>query len=364
MLRSPAWALRQLPASHLRLAGLVLLFLLLPAGGAATVHAAAGGSTYDTIEYVLPKMVKIFGAGGLKGLAAYGTGFLVSGEGHVVTVWSHVLDPDEVTVVLNDGRRFPARVLGAEPGLDLAVLKLEAGDAELSLPHFDLTTAVGTASEGTRVLAFSNMFKVATGDEPVSVVHGVVAARTRLRTRRGSFEVPYDGEVYVVDAATNNSGAAGGVLTTREGRLLGMIGRELRNADTNTWVNYSMPVADLTDAIQQIVTGQFRSSRGTPDDTPDAPRRYEALDFGIVLVPDVLFRTPAWVETTVPGSPARKAEMRPDDLVLFVNDDLVQSVREMKAALGRLEAGDTLRLVVRRGDNLETFEFPVPRKPD
>lgn len=327
-----------------------------------SVCGAGSRSSSQTIDYVLPRMVKIFGAGGLQGLAAFGSGFLVSKEGHIVTVWSHVLDANEVIVVLNDGRRFTATVLGAEPQLELAVLKIEALDQELNLPHFDLSSGIGSASEGTRILGFSNMFKVATGDEAVSVLHGVVAAKTKLKTRRGTFEIPYDGAVYVVDAITNNSGAAGGLLATREGKLLGMIGREVRNAETNTWLNYSIPISELTTAIEEIISGSFRSQR-QPLDEPVAELRYSPIDFGIVMIPDVLFRTPAYVNTLVEGAPAEEVKLQPDDLVLFVNDDLIQSVKELTAAFGRLEAGDVLRLVVRREDQLLTFEMKVPRKP-
>lgn len=325
------------------------------------VTAASRRSSSETIDYVLPRMVKIFGAGGLQGLASYGTGFLVSKEGHVVTVWSHVLDANEVIVVLDDGRRFTATVLGAEPQLELAVLKIVAQDRELDLPYFDLSSNIGSASEGTRILGFSNMFKVATGDESVSVLHGVIAAKTKLTTRRGTFEIPYDGAVYVVDAITNNSGAAGGLLATHEGKLLGMIGREVRNAETNTWLNYSIPIPELKTAIEEIISGNFRSQR-QPLDEPAAELRYSPVDFGMVMVPDVLFRTPAYVNALVEGSAAENAELQPDDLVLFVNDELVQSVKELNSAFGRLEAGDTLRLVVRRNDQLLTFEMKVPRK--
>ena len=60
--------------------------------------------------------------------------------------------------------------------------------------------------------------------------------------RIGIFEAPYTGDVYVIDAITNNPGAAGGVLTTRKGELLGLIGKELRNELTDTWINYAMPI--------------------------------------------------------------------------------------------------------------------------
>lgn len=316
---------------------------------------AEAQSVRDTVQSVAPKVVKIFGAGGLKGLYAYGTGFLVSPDGHIVTVWSHVLDGEMVTVVLDDGRRFNGKVLGAEPALDLAVLKIDAEN----LPYFDLR-AEAAAGPGTRVLAFSNMFKVATGDEPVSVLHGVIAGRTTLAARRGAFEVPYKGPVYIVDATTNNPGAGGGVLTTWDGRLLGMIGKELRNAQTNTWINYAVPISELRSTVEQIISGNFEKKPVADEDLP--PNRYNPLDFGLVMLPDVLYRTPAYVDRVIPGSPAAEAGLKTDDLVLFVGDTLVQSCRMLKEEFGRLESGGKVRLVVRRGDQLVTVELPIPKK--
>src|SRR4029077_14966324 len=86
------------------------------------------------------------------------------------------------------------------------------------------------------------------------------------------------------------------------------------------------------------------------------------IDFGLVMVPDVLFRTPAFVDTVVIDSPAALADIRPNDLVLFVNDELIQSCRSFKDELGRLEAGDTLKLVIRRGNALLPVELPVEKK--
>ena len=65
----------------------------------------------QVIQTVQPKIVKIFGAGGLRGLESYQTGFLVSSAGHVLTVWSYVLDTEVVTVVLDDGRKFQGQVI-------------------------------------------------------------------------------------------------------------------------------------------------------------------------------------------------------------------------------------------------------------
>lgn len=330
------------------------LSLLLIAALAPACFAQSGA---ETIRQAMPKMVKIFGAGKIRNLHGYGTGFLITKEGHIATVWNHVLDADEVTVVLSDGRRYQAKLVNAEPQLDLAVIKIQA--TGLNLPHFDLKKAA-KAGPGTRVLAFSNMFKVATGDEPISVMNGVIAAKTKLTARRGVFEIPYDGTVYVVDAITNNPGSGGGVLMTRDGKLLAMVGREVRNTKTNTWMNYAIPISELRDTVSDILANKFvRREKKNGDDNPN---RYSSLDFGIVMIPDVVFRTPAYIDSVIPGSAAAKAGLRPDDLVLFVNDELIQSNKTLGGELGRLEGGDTLKLIVRRGSKLITVSLNVPKK--
>lgn len=333
----------------------LVLIALLP----ALPQRLPAQTTREAIRQTLPKIVKIYGAGGIARLKAYGTGFIVSPTGHIATVWSHILDSDEITVVLDNGRRYEAKVLGAEPTLDLAVLKIKA-DVQ-NLPYFDMTQAV-TVGAGTRVIGFSNMFNVAAGDEPVSILHGVIEARTKLPTRRGAFQTPYEGEVYVVDAITNNSGGEGGALTTRDGKLIGMIGKELRNAESNTWVNYAIPFKALTGTIKEIITGKFVRSDQKPKQQ-DNPNRYKPVDLGLVMVPDVVYRTPAYIDSLLPGSLAAKAGLQPDDLVLFVNDELIQSTRMLTSKFGYLEAGDKLSLIVRRGDKLVSVEMLVPVKP-
>ena len=153
------------------------------------------------------------------------------------------------------------------------------------------------------------------------------------------------------------------MLTTGEGVLLGMIGKELRNTQTSTWINYAIPIGELKTVIGEIISGKFVARSERSDESAN-PRRYAPIDFGLVMVPDVLFRTPAFVDSVLPGSPAARLDIRPNDLVLFVNDELVQSCRLFKDELGRLEAGDTLKLVIRRGNTLLPVEMPVQKKPE
>src|SRR4051812_2261946 len=154
---NPQSAIRnsRLPA-HVRAVALAAACLLAGAGVARASDGAA--SLTEVARQVQPNVVKIYGAGGPRGLEAYQSGMLISAGGHVLTVWSYVLDADEVTVVLNDGRHFTAKYVASDPLTEIALLKLDPGEEQL--PHFDLATA-GTAEPGARVLAFSNLFGIA-----------------------------------------------------------------------------------------------------------------------------------------------------------------------------------------------------------
>ena len=326
---------------------------ILPLLWATTVFVAteaAARTVDDTIHAVQPKMVKIYGAGGFRGMEAYQSGALISPEGHILTVFSYVLDTDELSVVLHDGSRHPAKLLGADPRLEIAVLKIDVLKIEAeNLPYFDLTKAVD-AEAGTRVLAFSNLFGVAAGNEPVSVQHGVVSVKTNLAARRGVFETTYHGPVYVLDAGTNNPGAAGGILVTRHGQLLGMLGKELRNTLTNTWLNYAVPVAELRPSVEAIREGRFIAQRDSDDPKPE--RSLELHMVGITLVPDILDRTPPYVDRVQPGSPASQVGLKPDDLVLLVGDRLVQSCKALRDELQYIDFEDPVKLTVLRGQQL------------
>src|SRR6476661_1483792 len=201
----------------------------------ASVVATLSAQTpfHDASKQVNQRLVKIYGSGGFRGLAAYGTGIVISPDGYVLTVAGHLLDTPELKIHLHDGRRATAKVVVVEPGLDAALLKIDKAE---NLPCFDFAAAAKTprAEPGDWVLAMSNQFEIATRDEPLSIQRGVIAAFSKLHLLRGIYDAPYQGDVYVLDAITNNPGAAGGALTTQNGDLLGIIGKELKNGLSNT----------------------------------------------------------------------------------------------------------------------------------
>jgi S1-C subfamily serine protease len=339
---------------NVRAVALAVACLLAGAGGA---RASDGAASFTTVaRQVQPKVVKIYGAGGAHGLEHYQSGILISAKGHVLTVSSYVLDADDVSVVLDDGRHFTAQQVAVDPLTEIAVLKFDPGHDDV--PHFDLSAAV-TAEPGARVLAFSNLFGIAAGDEPVSILHGVLSAVAPLDARRGAFATNFHGNVYVVDASANNPGAAGGALTDSHGRLLGMLGKELKSNLTDTWLNYALPVAAFAPTVEDILAGRFTEPKLKEVDRPANPLSFAAL--GIVLVPDVVTRTPPYIDRIVPNSAAAAAGLRPDDLVVTIDSQVASSCRQAAHVIERSEHDATIHLAVLRGEQF--LEVTLKAKP-
>jgi serine protease Do len=341
---------------------------------ASAVPVRAEESFAKTSEKVNPKLVKLFGAGGIHGLASYGSGFLVSPDGYILTVNSHILDTRDLRVHLYDGTRYHARVVAIEPELDVALVKI--GDDKVKVedqPYFDVIEAAkrDPVEPGTGVLAFSNQFQIATRDEPMSVQQGRVASYSRLYGRIGIFEATYKGDVYVVDAITNNPGAAGGALTTRKGEVLGLIGKELKNELTNTWINYAIPInarltvpqADGKSATVSILDIVQKKEQYKPLDPGKKNNEGPGVYTGIVLVADPVERTPPYVEDVVPGSPADKAKLRPDDLIVYLDGLPVGDIHTFKDVLARYHPSQTVRLEIQRDRKLQTVELTLEKPP-
>jgi S1-C subfamily serine protease len=91
----------------------------------STNSAYSSDPLVSLLSQVQPKMVKIYGAGGMRGLESYQSGFLISPEGHIATSWSTVLDSTKIRVILADGFKTNAEMVGMDPQTEIAVLKIQ-----------------------------------------------------------------------------------------------------------------------------------------------------------------------------------------------------------------------------------------------
>lgn len=301
-------------------------------------------SWINVVRTVQDKVVKIYGAGGVPGLESYQTGIIISPEGHILTAWSTVLDADMVTVVTTQGQRFEAKILGMDPKLEIAVLKAETSD----LPFFSLKD-LPKPDVGARVLAVSNLFGIATGNEAPSVQKGSLLAMSDLKERRGKSGVIYQGPIYVIDAMTNNPGAAGGALTDWKGNLVGLIGKELRDPQSNFWLNYAIPITELQESIQAIIEGKSVASK---NEMAVVENPHELIQLGVVLVPDVLSKTPAYIDRVLPDSPAAKAGLMVDDLIIMVGNQRIDAQNRLRTILQSISQDDALDLMIQRGSEI------------
>jgi S1-C subfamily serine protease len=315
------------------------------------------------------KMCKLFGAGGFKGLPSYGTGILVSPDGYILTVNNHILTTTDLRVHLYDGRLYRAEVLYAEPSLDVALCKIK--EPVDGLPHFNFEEAASKplASNGDWVLAFSNQFQIATRSEPMSVSHGSIMAYTDLRGRKGVFQAPFDGKVYFLDVVACNPGSAGGIVTNRKGDLLGILGRELKNRLSDTWINYAVPIQAEVEMLRDDKKVKVSMATFVKEAMEGKYREGKKVEFaskgggfhGIILVPNVVAVTPPYVDGVEKDSPAAKAGLRQDDLIVYIDGELVSSIHVFRELLNNYGPGDPMRIDVQRGNQLETVTLTLEK---
>jgi serine protease Do len=321
------------------------------------------------------KLVKIYGAGGFKGLPSYGTGIMVSPKGHFITINNHIVATQDIRVHLYDGRLYTAKLISREPELDMALLKIEDDVDFLRHYEIDKEAAAPLADPGDLVLGFSNCFQIATRDEPMTMQRGVISALTELRGRIGIFDAPFGGNVYFIDTVLCNPGSAGGALTNRKGDLLGVIGREYKNKLSDTWINYAIPIqstveiqrdekaakVNIATFVKESIEGKYKQS-----DDRDKGKKDKGGYHGIVFVVNAVPTTPPYVEEVATGSPAAKAGLKPDDLVVYVDGELVSSIKGFRAIMrnhGPEGPDSKVKLEVQRGSRLVPVELQLTTQP-
>ena len=195
----------------------------------------------------------------LAGFRGVGAGVILTADGVVVTHVSNVTGVEHPTVVLEDGRRFEAEVLGTDAETELALLRIPAK----GLPALRIADSADVRP-GQWVLAIGNPFGVARGsEEHLSANLGVITACSRVRA--AGFK--YRGYVFLTDAQIN-PGSYGGALVDLDGLLVALNGRVVKNEDTGTEMAVAIPVNDVMPAVVRIL----KSARKGPATRPAATK--------------------------------------------------------------------------------------------
>lgn len=334
----------------------VAVLLVLPARSADEADSPFAAA----IEFARPRVVKVYGAG-IGRVADAGAGVIVSADGRIVTALTSMLEGAQLRVVLDDGRRFPAKVVARDDLRQLAELRIETSD----LPYFDVKSSAHV-NPGDWVLAAANPFKVAEGPEAVSFAAGTLSARAPLAARRRTQDVEFDGTVLLTDVIVATPGSAGGALLDARGQLIGVIGKAVQSSRTNTWLNYALPVEEVAAFLERIPAQSPADGGATEAQAPGTEKPGEFTSnfahLGLFLF-NVGGRTrPAYVERVRAGSASHEAGLRADDLILSVGADQTATCNDFRMSVAKLKPGQRVAIVVKRGEEVKSLEMTVPER--
>jgi len=251
-----------------------------------------------------------------------GSGVIVDAKaGYVLTNHHVVENAEEITITLRDRRSFSAKLVGADPDTDLALLKIEA----------DNLTAIELADSdrlrvGDFVVAIGNPFGLTH-----TVTYGIVSALGRT-------DLGIEGyENFIQTDASINPGNSGGALVTLEGHLIGINTAIIGPNGGNVGIGFAIPSNMAKNVMSQLREhGEVRRGQLgvlVQDLTPELAQAFN-LKAGQGAV----------VAQVMDGSPAARAGVRAGDIVLAVNDRPVHSANELRNAIGMLPRGATVQL--------------------
>ena len=269
-----------------------------------------------------------------------GSGFIVGADGIVLTNAHVVRDASEVTVKLIDRREFRAKVLGADPATDIAVLRIDAK----GLPVVNLGDP-GRARVGDWVLAIGSPF----GFEN-SVSAGIVSAKGR--------SLP--GETYVPFIQTDvavNPGNSGGPLFNLAGEVIGINSQIYSRSGGYQGLSFAIPINVALRVKDQIVaTGHASHARlGV---TVQQLNQALADSFGLKRAEGAL------VASVVPGSAAERAGLQPGDVILKFDGRPVGAANDLSAMVGEAAPGANARLEIWRKGGARTLSATLGAAKD
>lgn len=267
--------------------------------------------------------------------AGAGSGVIVSSQGYIVTN-NHVIEnASEIQVVLNDNSKYDAKVIGADPSTDIAVLKIE-GQNFPAIP-------IGNSDElkiGEWVLAVGNPFNLTS-----TVTAGIVSAKARninlLSERSAQDVVPI--ESFIQTDAAVNPGNSGGALVNTRGELIGI--NTAIASQTGSYAGYSFAVPiNLVDKVMRDLIDFGIVQRGflgvqIADVTQDVKEKNKLPDLKGVFLAKV-----------TEGGSADKAGLKDGDVILKIGSKEVNSVASLQEEIGKRRPGDKVSLTVRQKD--------------
>lgn len=271
-----------------------------------------------------------------------GSGVIVSPDGVIVTN-NHVIEGmTEITVVLNDRREYDAEVVLTDPQTDLAVLRIEAGEA---LPHLSFANS-DALHVGDIVLAIGNPFGVGQ-----TVTNGIISALARTAVSVSDYQF------FIQTDAAINPGNSGGALVDSEGRLVGVNTAIYSRSGGSNGIGFAIPSRLVQQVLKTAIDGGVLVrpwlGASTSTVTSDLADALELDRPAGALLDDV------W-----PGGPADRAGLRAGDVIIEIDGQPVFDAPAVQYRIGVKDEGEVASLVYLRGGRERAVDVPVSLPPD
>ena len=263
-----------------------------------------------------------------------GSGVIVRPDGYILTNHHVVESSDDAEVLLADGQRLRAAVIGSDPETDLAVLKADRN----SLPAIQFGDAAGVRV-GDVVLAIGNPFGVGQ-----TVTMGIVSALGRTQLGINLFEN------FIQTDAAINPGNSGGALIDSQGRLIGINTAIYSRSGGATGIGFAIPVSTARDILGQIIR-DGRVTRGYIGVEPQEVTAELAEAFKLPR------RDGALIAGILRDSPAERGGVKVGDILIAVDGKPITGVAAMLSLIAQLPPGKpTLFRFVR---NAQEIDLPL-----
>ena len=266
---------------------------------------------------------------------SFGSGFIVSDDGYVLTNHHVIAGMSEIQVNLADRRKLAARLIGSDPSTDIAVLKIDAK----SLPQLRAGDS-DALKPGQWVVAIGSPFGF-----DYSVTAGIVSALGRPSLDGSQRFVPF----IQSDVAINRGNSGGPLLNTR-GEVVGVNSQIFSNSGGYMGVSFAIPIQTAMNAYDQIKsTGRVkRGQLGVQ------VREVQAED---LPASGLKAAQGAFVEQVLAGSSAAKAGIRPGDIITAFNGTSIFNSSDLPPLVGALKPGSAAQVQLLRDQ--QRLQLPV-----
>lgn len=288
----------------------------------------------------VPPVARMFGASGER--RGLGSGFIVSDDGFILTNNHVVAEATEISVEASDGRIYPAKLIGADPSTDVAVIKIEA-DPEVPFPAASLGSSEGVRV-GQWVLAIGSPFGLSQ-----TVTAGIISAKGRVSVGILDFED------FLQTDAPINMGNSGGPLVDLHGQVIGINTAIASGTGASSGIGFTVPIDMARNVMDQLIS------------TGKVVRGWLGISF-ISLRPELGDQmgydgAGVFVSGVMEGGPADTAGLKPGDVIIALDGVPIEDGMRFRKEVSELLPDTEIELTILRPPTGADGEFKEGRRP-